>query len=65
MFVTGPDGAIYLLFVKGIARIDPGTFGITMLAESPVPIGPGGDILDGRIYFASGSHVYSYEVPQP
>jgi hypothetical protein len=31
-----------------------------MLAESPLPVGPGGDILDGRIYFASGSHLYSY-----
>ena len=34
-----------------------------MLAESPVPIGAGGDFLDGRIYFASGSHLYSYQVP--
>jgi hypothetical protein len=34
-----------------------------MLAESPVPIGPGGDLLNGRIYFGSGSHVYSYQVP--
>ena len=35
-----------------------------MLAESPVPIGSGGDYLDGRIYFASGSHVYSYGVTE-
>jgi hypothetical protein len=63
VFVTGPDGTVYVLFVKGIARIDPATFRIELLAESPVPVGPGGDILDGRIYFASGSHVYSYGVP--
>ena len=63
MFVIGPDETIYMLFVKGVARLDPETFQITMLAESPVPIGPGGDILNGRIYFGSGSHVYSYEVP--
>ena len=55
------DGTIYILFVKGIARIDPQTHEITMLAESPVPISPGGDILHGRIYFGSGSHVYSWE----
>jgi len=54
---------LYMLFVKGVARVDLATHGITMLAESPVPIGPGGDLLDGRIYFGSGSHVYSYEVP--
>jgi len=63
VFVTGPDGRIYILFRKGIAELDPATFEIKMLAESPVGVGPGGDILDGRIYFASGSHVYSYKVP--
>ena len=62
VFVLGPGKAIYVLFVKGIARVDPATFGITMLAESPVPIGPGGDIHHGSIYFASGSHLYSYRV---
>ena len=34
-----------------------------MLAESPVRIGPGGDILNGCIYFGSGSHLYSYRIP--
>ena len=63
-FVKGPKGGIYILFVRGIARLDPETFEIEMLAESPVPIGPGGDILNGRIYFASGSHLYSYEIPE-
>ena len=63
VFVVAPDGTVYILFVRGIARIDPNTFAISMLARSPVPIGPGGDMLDGRIYFASGSHLYSYEIP--
>ena len=63
VFVLNPEGVIYMLFVKGIARVNLTTFEITMLAESPVPIGPGGDILNGRIYFGSGSHVYSYKVP--
>jgi len=62
-FVRTAEGAIYILFVKGIAQLDPETFRLTMVAESPVPIGPGGDYLDGRIYFGSGSHVYSWEVP--
>ncbi|MBQ41176.1 MAG: hypothetical protein CME15_01840 [Gemmatimonadetes bacterium] len=60
VFIRGPGGEIYVLFVKGIARVDVDTHGIEMLAESPLPVGPGGDILDGRIYFASGSHLYSY-----
>ena len=63
VFVLSPDNTIYMLFVKGIARVNPKTFEITMLAESPVPIGPGGDIYNKRIYFGSGSHVYSYKVP--
>ncbi|GMV97618.1 MAG: hypothetical protein AMXMBFR83_19750 [Phycisphaerae bacterium] len=64
IFVTDPAGTVYILFTKGIGRVDPTTFEITLLAESPVPIGPGGDYLDGRIYFASGSHVYSFQVPR-
>jgi len=63
VFVLSPEGTLYMLFVKGVARVDLDTHAITMLAESPIPIGPGGDILDGRIYFGSGSHVYSYQVP--
>jgi hypothetical protein len=63
-FVRGDNGAIYVLFMKGIAMLDPATFAITMLAASPVPIAGGGDWLDGRVYFASGSHVYSWAVPK-
>ena len=63
VFVLAPDDTIYMLFVKGVARVAPRTFQITMLAESPIPIGPGGAFLDGRIYFGHDSHVYSYAVP--
>ena len=56
------DMELYMLFQKGIAQVDLETHAITLLAESPVPIGPGGDYLDGRIYFGSGSHMYSYAV---
>lgn len=63
VFVASPDGKLYVLFVKGIAQIDQTTHKITMLAESPVPIEPGGDFLDGRIYFGSTSHLYSYQLP--
>jgi len=60
IFVASPAGKIYMLFQKGIVRVEPETYKLTLLAASPVPIGPGGDWLDGRIYFGSGSHVYSY-----
>ena len=64
IFVMAPDNVLYMLFAKGIARVDYSTHGITLLAESPVLIGPGGTYLDGRLYFGSGSHVYSYTVPE-
>ena len=62
VFVGDPEGELYVLFVKGIARVDPATFSLEMLAESPMPIGPGGDLHQGCIYFASGSHLYRYRV---
>jgi hypothetical protein len=64
VFIPGPKGETYVLFVKGIARVDPRTYQITLLAPSPVPADCGGDILNGRLYFASGSHVYSYKLPE-
>ncbi len=62
-FVQAPDDTIYVLFNRGIAKLDPDAQELEMLAESPVTIGGGGDWLDGRIYFYSGSHMYSWEVP--
>ena len=53
-----PEGEVYVLFEKGIARVEAETLAVTITAESPVPIGPGG-VLDGRVYIGSGSHLYS------
>lgn len=63
VFVTAPDGEVYVLFESGIARIESGTFALENFASSPVPISNGGDCLDGRIYFTSDSHLYSWEIP--
>lgn len=62
IFIFGPKKEIYLLFVKGIVKVERGSFEMTMIAESPVPINTGGDYLDGRIYFVSGSHLCSYKL---
>lgn len=62
-FVRDPKGTVYVLFRKGVALVNPDTYEIKLLGESPVPIAAGGDYHEGRIYFASGSHVYSYRVP--
>ncbi len=63
VFVEAPDDRVIVLLQKGIAEIDPDTHGLTMLAESPISIGVGGGYLDGRIYFTSGSHIYSWPLP--
>lgn len=63
-FVQDGEGTIYILFNKGIAKLDPETPEVTMLSESPIGISGGGDYLDGRIYFFHGSHMYSWEVAQ-
>ncbi|WP_145022080.1 NHL repeat-containing protein [Geobacter argillaceus] len=63
VFVPGPNQQVYVLFTKGIARIDPKSHKMNWLADSPVPITAGGIYRDGRIYFAGGdSHLYSYRV---
>ncbi|NUQ00978.1 MAG: hypothetical protein HUU35_14110 [Armatimonadetes bacterium] len=62
VFIPAPDGRLFLLYVKGIAQLDPQTKELKLVQAAPLPIGPGGDWLDGRIYFGSGSHVYSWEV---
>ncbi len=61
--LVGPDGSVYVLFKKGIVRFDPVRSTLSLLAESPVPIDAGGELMNGRIYFASGSHLYSYKIP--
>ena len=62
VFVRSPEGDVYILFETGIARIERESFTIEMCARSPVTISNGGDFLDGRIYFTSDSHLYSWEI---
>jgi hypothetical protein len=64
VFVRDPEGRLYLLFEKGIARLDLDSFGLELLAVPPVTIGSGGDVHEGRIYFSSGSHLCSYQIPK-
>jgi hypothetical protein len=63
VFVQSSDGDLYMLLNKGIARVNQASHAVELLAESPVSVDAGGDIHDGRIYFAHGSHLYSYKVP--
>lgn len=63
IFVSGPKGEMYILFAKGsIVQVDPKTYKLNLIATSPGPIKAGGDYADGRIFFVSGSHLYSYKL---
>ena len=63
MFVT--DGTNYYLLCRNhILQLNPKDGKILRAFESPVPIQVGGDILNGRLYFASGSHLISFQLPE-
>jgi outer membrane protein assembly factor BamB len=64
-FVPGPTGELYLVFSGGIGLIPTGADDPRLLSRSPVKIETGGAFLEGRIYFSSGSHLYSYALPAP
>lgn len=61
IFVDGPKGEIFMLFAKGaIVQVMPQNYELKLIATSPGPIKAGGDYSLGRIFFVSGSHLYSY-----
>ncbi|HCU35572.1 MAG TPA: hypothetical protein DGT21_08975 [Armatimonadetes bacterium] len=61
-FQLSPDGRLFALLNKAIVEIEPGTFGHTKLADTPVSISAGGAFVDGKLVFAGNSHIWSYQV---
>ena len=59
---AGPDGNIYAAFTNAIVRITPGSFAHEKLADPPQTISAGAVIRDGRLYYASGSHIWSFDL---
>ncbi len=62
VFISDQRGRIFVLLARGIALFRPEVPQLEWLAHSPVTITAGGDIHEGRIYFASGSHLWSFDV---
>lgn len=58
----GPDEQIYALFTKAIVRIEPRTFRHQKLADAPGEISSGIAIQRQCLYFAIGSHLWSYSL---
>ncbi|MFW6437840.1 MAG: hypothetical protein ACOCZ7_02395 [Armatimonadota bacterium] len=61
----GPDGHLYATMRNAIVRVTPGSFEHVKLADTPAPATAGGASVDGRLYYASGARVWSYEIPAP
>jgi hypothetical protein len=53
-------GRIWGLAQNGIFMIDTATFNALLVASSPVPITGGFALKNGKVYFISGSAIYSY-----
>ncbi|GGG85798.1 hypothetical protein GCM10007415_18990 [Parapedobacter pyrenivorans] len=60
IFVKGAGEDLYLLFHDAITKVNHDSYQLTLLAHTPEPVRAGGDYLNNRIYYISGSHLYSY-----
>lgn len=58
-----PDGDVYAMMHGAVIRIAAGGLSHERLAKSPVTVSAGGALLNDVLYFASGTHVWSYEIP--
>jgi streptogramin lyase len=61
---VGPDGAIYALFDRAIVRLEPDTLKHREIARLDRDITAGILIHDNRLYFASVSRLFSYDLGQ-
>ncbi len=57
------EGRTFLLFQRCVVEIDPVSFSLAKVADVPEDIFSGGDILDDRLYYSSGSHLCSCRLP--
>lgn len=60
-FVKGADGSIYVLLYNGIGKVDAKAHTVSRAVSSPVRITVGGAAANGRIYFGSNNHLYSWK----
>jgi len=63
IFVPAPEKELYILFRNLIAKLDRENFKIIPIVKVP-NISNGGGYLDGKIYFISSSHLYSFMIPK-
>jgi hypothetical protein len=64
LLVPDGNGYLYSVLSQGIMRVTMKGLEIEELAAPQANITGGVAVVDGRIYFAIGSHLWSYALPQ-
>lgn len=59
---VGPDGNLYILFRDKILRLGVQDHRIEIVAQSPVTIGTGSAWIGDRLFFSSGSEIWSWRL---
>jgi hypothetical protein len=56
------EGSIYALLHTAIVRVDPADFSHEVVARPPTPLKVGGPVIDGRLYYTSQAHLWSFDL---
>lgn len=64
VLLLAPDGGIYAYFTKAIVRFEPKTFKHKLLAVPPISMMAGIALRENRLYFANGSRLWSFGIPE-
>lgn len=64
ILARGPGGLIFALFERSIVEIDSGDLTHRLAASLPVQAEAGIAVIQGRLYFSSGSHLWSWKIPE-
>lgn len=59
---AAPEGRLFALMSRAVLEIMPGGAEHLKLADTPVGISCGGALVDGVLYFGSGTRLWSFEV---
>jgi len=59
---AGPDGRMYGALSRALFRLEPDSDTAVKLAEPPVTVTAGLAVAGGRLFFAAGSHLWSYRL---
>lgn len=59
----GPEGNLYVVLRDAVLQVGIDGLEVAKICDAPGPINAGIGLVDGRVYFARGSHLWSVPVP--